>query len=212
MSTITQLFADSATPTGNLRTLELPGLVLPTGHLVACDPLAHCDPQPFTQACPAGRYPVYLHRLPTENRIAYAELRLSLATVVRWELAVTAEQDPATLAADEIFGYPVSAGLGCFMDHPTVALLAQHDVDLEVQLGDDYVSYYDDYLAEHLENDALAGSEHCLLQPYADQENQVAVFQSGYGDGFYPTYVGLDAAGQPVKFVTEFIDVATAAS
>lgn len=173
-----------------------------------CDPLVYFDPQSFTRTCPPGRYSVYLHLLPTEGRIAYAELRLSTVAVARWEMAVTAEQDLATLAADEIFGYPVSAGVGCFMDVATVALLDRHDADLQARLGDDYISYYDDYVADHLENDAMAGHEHCLLQPYPDQENNAAVFQSCYGDGFYATYVGLDAAGQPVKFVTEFIDAA----
>ena len=207
MTTLAHLFSAAPGPASGLRTLKLPGLVLPTGRLVACDPLAYFSPQPFTRLCPPGRYAVYLHLLPTEGRIAYAELRLSPAAVASWELAVTAGQDPATLAADEIFGYPVSAGLGCFMDETTVALLDQHDADLQAQLGSNYISYYDDYVAEQLENDALAGHKHCLLRPYADQENTVAVFQSGYGDGFYPTYVGLGAAGQPVKFITEFIDV-----
>ncbi|HEX8326678.1 MAG TPA: DUF4241 domain-containing protein [Hymenobacter sp.] len=210
MTTVARLFTSAAPSPGGLRALELPGLWLPTGHVVACDPLAYFNPQPLTHACPPGRYPVYLHLLPTEGRIAYAELRLSTADVARWEMAVVPGQDPATLAADEIFGHPVSAGLGCFMDASTLPLLEQHDAELEAQLGDEYVSY-DDYVAEHLENDALAGHEHCLLQPYADRENNVAVFQSGYGDGFYATYVGLDAAGQPVKFVTEFIDAAESA-
>jgi hypothetical protein len=210
MTTLERLFSAEAGPISGLRTLELPGLWLPTGRVVACDPLAYFNPQPFTRACPPGRYSVFLHLLPEEGRIAYAELRLSPAAVARWEMAVVAGQDPATLVADEIFGYPVSAGLGCFMDATTVALLDQHDADLQTQLGDDYISYYDDYMAEQLENDAFAGHEHCLLQPYADQPNNVAVCQSGYGDGFYATYLGLDAAGQPVKFVTEFIAVANA--
>jgi hypothetical protein len=208
MNSVTRLFSSAVGSSNGRRTLELPGLWLPTGHVVACDPLAHQNPQPFTRTCPPGCYSVFLHLLPNENRIAYAELRLSPTSVARWEMAVVADQDPATLAADEIFGYPVSAGLGSFMDATTVPLLDQHDASLQAQLGDDYISYYDDYLAEHLENDALTGHEHCLLQPYPDQPNNVAVFQSGYGDGFYATYVGLDAAGQPVKFVTEFIDIA----
>lgn len=207
MTTLERLFSSTTGLIGGLHTVALPGgLWLPTGHVVACDPLAYFNPQPFTRTCPPGCYSVFLHLLPGEDRIAYAELQLGPAAVVRWEMAVMAGQDPATLAANEIFGYPVSAGLGCFMDATTVALLDQHDADLQAQFGDDYVSYYDDYMAEQLEDGDFAGHEHCLLQPYPDQDNNVAVFQSGYGDGFYATYVGLDAAGQPVKFVTEFIE------
>lgn len=207
MKTLERLFSPAAGSISGLRTLELPGLWLPTGRVVACDPLVYSNPQPFTRTCPPGRYSVYLHLLPADDLIAYAELRISAAAVTRWEIAVNARQDPATLAANEIFGYPVDAGLGCFMDETTVALLEQHDADLQAQLGDDYVSYFDDYVDDELFSGPTAtGHDHCLLQPYPDQENTVAVFQSGYGDGFYATYVGLDATGQPVKFVTEFIE------
>lgn len=203
--TLRRLFSDSAHLTA-LRPLLVTELFLPTGHLVACDPVAYFDPQPFRQTCAPGRYPVYVHLLPEEERVAYAEVRLREAPVSRWELAVTTQQDPSMLAVDEVFGYPVSAGLGCFMDQTTVALLDQHDTDLQVELGDEYISYYDNYVDDLLyttEADYL----HCTLQPYANQENNVAVFHSGYGDGVYATYAGLDEHGQPVKFITEFIDV-----
>lgn len=207
MTTLERLFSPAAGPISGLQTLELPGLWLPTGRVVACDPLVYSNPQPFTRTCPPGRYSVYLHLLPDDELIAYAELRISTAAVARWEMAVNARQDPATLAADEIFGYPVDAGAGCFMDETTVALLDQHDADLQAELGDDYISYFDNYVDDELFRGPTAtGHDHCLLQPYPDKENNAAVFQSGYGDGFYATYVGLDAGGQPVKFVTEFIE------
>ncbi|UOQ52298.1 DUF4241 domain-containing protein [Hymenobacter cellulosivorans] len=204
MTTLARLFSDSTPPTG-LQPLLVTELFLPTGQLIACDPVAYSNPQPFRQACPAGRYPVYIHLLPQDSCIAYAEVRLREAPVARWELAVTAQQDPASLGPDEIFGYPVSAGLGCFMDYATLALVEQHDADLQAELGDDYVSYYDDYV-DYLLYPAAGDQQYCTLQPYPDQENNVAVFQSGYGDGFYATYVGFDAHDQPVKYVTQFID------
>ena len=205
MTTQTHLFSGYGHPT-TLQQLHVTDLLLPTGHLVACDPVAYFEPQPFRQTCPPGRYQVYVHLLPKEERLAYAELRLRDAPISRWELAVTAQQDPSTLAADEVFGYPVSAGLGCFMDQTTVALLDQHDADLQAELGDQYISYYDNYVDDLLYT-AEADYLYCTLQPYANQENNVAVFHSGYGDGVYATYAGLDEHGQPVKFITEFIDV-----
>ncbi|MCR5886612.1 DUF4241 domain-containing protein [Hymenobacter sp. J193] len=204
MTSLTRLFSDSTHLT-KLQPLLVTELFLPTGKLLACDPVAYSDPQPFRQPFLPGCYPVYIHLLPADQCIAYAELRLREGTVSRWELAVTARQDPASLAPGEIFGYPVSAGLGCFMDHSTLALVNRHDADLQAELGDAYVSYYDDYVDDLLY--PAAGSQpYCTLQPYPSQENNVAVFQSGYGDGFYATYFGLNAHDQPVKFVTEFID------
>ncbi|QJX49047.1 DUF4241 domain-containing protein [Hymenobacter taeanensis] len=203
-SALTRLFSAPALPAG-LQPLLVTELFLPTGRLIACDPVAFSQPQPFRQTCPPGYYPVYVHVMPEEDRIAYAEMRLREAPVSRWELAVTAQQDPASLGSDELFGYPVSAGLGCFMDYATLAQIDQHDADLQAELGDEYISYYDDYV-DGLLYSADGSHQHYVLQPYPDKENNVAVFQSGYGDGVYATYVGLDDQNQPVKFVTEFID------
>lgn len=203
-ATLMRLFSAAAPPAG-LQAFLVTELALPTGQVLACDPVADDTDVPFRQTCPPGRYPVYAHVLPGLACVAYAELRLREVPVSRWELAVTAQQDPASLEPDEIFGYPVSAGLGCFMDSATRALLTQHDDDLQAELGDDYSSYYDDYVDDLLYPDAR-GRQYCTLQPYPAQPNNVAVFQSGYGDGFYATYVGFDAHDQPVKFVTEFID------
>jgi hypothetical protein len=80
-----------------------------------------------------------------------------------------------------------------------------HDADLQAELGDSYISYYDNYVDDLLYR-AEANYLYCTLQPYANQENNVAVFHSGYGDGVYATYVGLAEHNQPVKFITEFID------
>ncbi|PJJ61011.1 DUF4241 domain-containing protein [Hymenobacter chitinivorans] len=204
MTTLARLFSDSAHLTA-LTPHLVTELFLPTGQLLACDPVAYSHPQPFRQTFAPGRYPVYIHQLPEDSCIAYAEVRLREAPVSRWEMAVTAQQNLTSLAPGEIFGYPVSAGLGCFMDHATLALVEQHDADLQAELGDEYVSYYDDYVDDLLYPES-GSQQYCTLQPYPAQANNVAVFQSGYGDGFYATYVGLDEQDQPVKFITEFID------
>ncbi len=37
------------------------------------------------------------------------------------------------------------------------------------------------------------------------EHNEVAAFSSGYGDGCYPSYFGLDEAGKPCALVTDFL-------
>ena len=104
---------------------------------------------------------------------------------------------------DEFFGYPVDAGMGCFMDTDAQKLLLEADQALSTQLGDEYVSYYDDGIGKEMtENNQLSWLEH---RPDKNQQNNVAVFQAGYGDGVYPSFWGFDSSGQVVCLITDFL-------
>ncbi|GAB3637159.1 DUF4241 domain-containing protein [Hymenobacter arcticus] len=207
MQTITRLFSAAEGPGVALLSDELPPLWLPTGRLVACDPAAHAAPLPFAHAVAPGAYPVFVHRAPDyDYALAYAELRVRPAPAVRWEMALTAGQDAATLGPEELFGYPVDTGLGCFLDAQTLVLLPAHEAALAARLGVRSANYYDHFLAPALSR-AAPGRRAATLPLYPGEPANLAVFEAGEGDGYYATYVGLDAAGQPVRFVTEFLDV-----
>lgn len=207
MQAVIRLFSAAAGPGAALLAEELPSLWLPTGRLVACDPAAHAQPRPFAPAVPPGAYPVFVHRSPDYSyALAYAELRVRLVPVVRWELALTAGQDAAILGPGEVFGYSVDTGLGCFLDAQTLALLPAHEADLRARLGLGYANYYDNFLAPALAR-AQPPRQAATLPLYAGQPDNLAVFESGEGDGYYATYAGFGADGQVVRFVTEFLDV-----
>jgi len=48
------------------------------------------------------------------------------------------------------------------------------------------------------------GDRYVMHQPIADQPGNVAIFQAGWGDGFYAVYWGLDGQGKPVALLTDF--------
>ncbi len=173
-------------------------ILLPTGRIIACDPYIYPlgpEYEPFVQVVPQGRYPVYLHRLVNQQQkdgnVAHAMLRFGDGNVARWELATTKGQDNRKLKEDEILGYVVDAGVGCFMDLETAKLL---------RVRIDEVDDTGDFL--HVVNkDEGTWGEQVL--------NQVGYnlfcFQSGKGNGLYPTYWGFDQDEKPVCLVTEFI-------
>src|SRR3954453_18022250 len=78
-------------------------LLVTSGALAASDPFVFPDPPPFTQAIPAGRYPVSVAIAcfgegdESDERVAFARVELSNLPVVSWAMAVTERQDPATL-------------------------------------------------------------------------------------------------------------------
>ena len=78
----------------------MPGLWLPTGRVVACDPLAYSNPQLFTRTCPPGRYSVYLHLLLADGAVPNLALRYSGGFVIGRErttytLSPTGQLGPA---------------------------------------------------------------------------------------------------------------------
>ncbi|MFI8914035.1 DUF4241 domain-containing protein [Streptomyces sp. NPDC053513] len=188
--------------TGTLAPVEVGELALPTGRIVACDPFVNLgtgDVQPFTVEVAPGRYPVQaavatLLRPGAEpgprphTRVAAVRLLVRAEPATSWELALLPGQDPAELGEDEFFGYDVDAGTGCFYDASAdSAFPGTEDEEGPVwaameAVGDGPAVF----LAEGEDGHGLAG------------------FTSGWGDGSYPTWIGRDAAGEVVCFVTDF--------
>lgn len=88
------------------------------------------------------------------------------------------EQNIEELKAGEIYGYPVDAGLGCFMDDESQHRLMKHERQLAAQLGEEYDNYYDDYLSELLEGDEAISSDYCTIVPFPEQpHNKRRIFR-----------------------------------
>ncbi|HEX9937912.1 MAG TPA: DUF4241 domain-containing protein [Longimicrobium sp.] len=186
-------------PDGTRVTLSLHplgDLVLPTGQIVASDPFI-ADDLPYTRGVAPGRYPVLVNvaRINTDSRVAYAIVRFSGQRPVRWEMALYPERDPATLREDEIVGYGVDSGAGCFIDAGTVRILVERttaDYGENQDLGERMAKTYVDTWSW----------VNYVLDP--DTGANVIAFSSGWGDGVYPSYWGLDETGAPVYLVTDF--------
>jgi hypothetical protein len=177
------------------------GLVnITTGGLVACDPLVYAaEAAPFSLPLPAGSYPVTLTVATLQNgdqRVAFARLDLMAGVVAEWDLMTLDGQDQTGLGADEIFGYPVDAGTGCFGDREAIDQLSQ--------LMDHDESYWQQIDAALEKSYTQTWS--WVNRTLPDGLNLVA-FSSGYGDGIYPTYVALNDHGDLLSVVTDFIVV-----
>jgi hypothetical protein len=169
-------------------------LVLSTGQLVACDPFVLPDPLPFTLSLPCGTFPVVLSiaQIKTDQRVAFATLRFSQALPVKWEMMTVGNQDISTLKEDELFGYGVDAGTGCFIDLTASRALA-------LRMGKEE-NFYETLMAEMEKTYKHTWS---WLDVRIGDGNLIA-FSSGYGDGFYGTYAGRDCNGQVSAVVTDF--------
>lgn len=175
-------------------------LSLPTGQLVACDPLTHPSTEPFDILLDPGDYPIKLviAELRDEARIAYAVIEVQPEPARRWQLACVPGEEPSATTG-EAHGYSVISGLGSFMDADTAARLMEYT---------ELMMYDEDEIARLLhaqlrkttrEGWSFAKVEH----PYLGQGN-IAAFTAGFGEGLYRTYLGHDQDGELTRIVTDF--------
>ncbi|KUM73834.1 DUF4241 domain-containing protein [Streptomyces griseorubiginosus] len=180
-------------------------LDLPTGQVVASDPFVYLgsgDIAPFTVSVPPGRYRVEAavatlsrpDEPPADRphlRVAAARLVIRTEPTTTWELALRPDQDPAELGDDEFYGYGVDAGTGCFYD------AAAEEAFPEVQEDEDEGPLWDAF-----ENSDWSPGPHLVRSPSTG--HTLVAFTSGWGDGFYPTWIGRSASGDVTCFLTDF--------
>jgi hypothetical protein len=156
------------------------------------------EPAPIAQSLPPGRHRVVVARVlvgPDHERIAAAALIADAPDFVEWKMASWPGQDPAAVSGDEFFGYGVDAGTGCFAS-PTAASVAGRDLNEDAGMLDDPMS------KALFENKAAAGAAVVAPEPGADA---IAIFSSGWGDGLYPTWLGMTTDGRVAVAVTDFL-------
>ncbi len=183
----------------SIHVLRIGKVELTSGRIVASDPLVGPDRPALTRTVSPGDYPITLYQ--AFSRIAAASMRFAEGKPVRWELAVVPGQDINSLKNDEFFGYPVDAGLGCYMDADTYALIQEREKQVQAEKSSTDINYYDDVLASELQPN---NDDYALHRPISGKRGNIAVFSSGWGDGFYPVFWGLDASGRPLVLFTDF--------
>ncbi|UYZ62464.1 DUF4241 domain-containing protein [Hymenobacter weizhouensis] len=173
----------------------LGNLPITSGKVVAADPVSLAPgAPPFTTQFPRGRFPVELAiaRFNGDERIAFARILFSGEPVASWELALLPGQEPLPLFGKEYYGYPVDGGMAVFVD-------AAGTVPLNRFLAD----------RASAENFFITSSQFADASPnrgflYAFHSDTLAAFSTGFGDGSYATYVGLDAQHRPCRLLADF--------
>ncbi len=146
------------------------------------------------------------------HRVAYAKIKFRPEQASKWILAITddiTKEELNELNEDEFFGFPVDSGLACFLDEETnETLTAKMD---ELQEKDPDSNYYDEVLADEFKEYSGKNKLSRSLgdwndhHPDKDSDNNVIMFASGWGDGYYPAYWGLNETGETIELVIDFL-------
>ncbi|RKT01305.1 DUF4241 domain-containing protein [Chryseobacterium defluvii] len=204
---IKKLFSKNFVENPLLESFEVGKIYLSSGNLVACDPLITNDMQPFSTQFPKGDFSVLLHKERESNCVAYAEIIFSNEKITDWKLATTSGQDTKDLAEGEVFGYPVESGMGCFMDTDTQSSLNELEKRLYHSKGVDFMGIYEEFFHDYFFDENGAIDQYAFLKPAKEHPGTIFAFETGYGEGFYASYIGYDENATPVKIVTEFIEI-----
>ena len=195
--------------------IDIGNINLPTGKIIASDPFFTDSIKPFTRTISPGTYPVkvYIAEVEPEHyRIAFAKIKFRPTPASNWIVAVTNDmklEDLTTLKEGEYFGFPVDAGLACFIDVETNAKYLSKMNKFYKENPDQ--NYYDDLLAEEFEK---YSSGNKYSRDLGDWNNHVIdnasglntiMFASGWGDGYYPTYWGHNDSNETVELTIDFM-------
>ena len=178
------------------KVIEAGELYVTSSKIVACDPFVSSDREPFAQIVPMGKhrlrisYPM-IHG-QSGGRVSFARLDFSPQKPVTWRLAVIPGQDISTLKKDEIFGYPVDAGTGCFCDSDTFKEISKQ-VDEKMT---------NTWISEGADEGKKLGVGFFLNKKFG--AGNILMFESGWGDGFYASYFGFDKDGAVASLLTDY--------
>lgn len=176
---------------------------LPSGRLCVGDPyMIDAEEQTIGQELAPGRYRVRLCVADDgagHVRVAGASLVLTDGVVARWETAVYAGMEPLSsddldeFAEDEACGYGVDLASSCFAPVEMIEPLTEAD--------DDALEDWNDLLTESIEAAEQDGQLSCEVSAPG---GSLIMFPSGWGDGFYYNWWGLNREGERVLLLTAF--------
>ncbi|GAA1686163.1 DUF4241 domain-containing protein [Glycomyces endophyticus] len=180
---------------------ELAPARLPSGRLLASDGYPTQDDEPFDLTVPPGEYPMYAwvavqHKRGKEyeRRNVALELRIGANPTVSWEMATAAGERVEDLEdEDGYFGFPVDSGRATITDLQTCEALWQWEFSRVEEV----------FIPKPLPERPVPGLVSAVVDPATG--GNLTVVGSGWGDGFYPTFVGRDADGAVTRFVVDFM-------
>ena len=174
-----------------------PDIRLLSGCVAASDPFVDYYPKPFTFEIEPGSYQVELAigHFGTDQRVAFARICFAPGQAATWLMATTNGQDASTIGPTEVFGYGVDSGTGCFMSPEAGELL-----DARMDKEPDYF----ENIIEAMEKTYRHTWSWADIRPEDNRNPNIIAFSSGFGDGFYASYIGLDREGKIICLVTDF--------
>lgn len=204
-----------------MDTIEIGTVKFPTGKFLVRDPLVSLtdrDEPPYLREVPIGDYPLTIAVVKIEEdhyRYAAARVLFTDKPVKAYEEALRGGENfdfDEIVPGETFYGFGVDAGLAAIADIETRNRYCDFCENWEIHNPDGNI--YDDYFAAIF---AESCEKHPKYQraPDGDWINwkipdtafSLPMFASGWGDGQYPVYFGLDEDGEVCQLIVELISL-----
>lgn len=190
-----------------LDVLEIGSVNISSGDIIAIDPLSCNDDDylPFFRKVPTGKHKVSILIDKEESDYALVRVSFSENKPTQYEIALTGEEDFSDIEENDFFGFNVDAGMACVCDKEAFKEY--------IKFRESFDNIYDEYFDELLTKNAIENPKY--QKEYGDwlnwtipnTEHNIVMFTSGYGDGCYPAYFGIDENNNICALYIMFIDL-----
>lgn len=220
LSDLNSYFRDEKVAEQKVEVFSIGKVNFPTGEILVRDPLVFLDAheEPYFQTVPSGVYDLKICAVVDDDcaRYAAAMVAFSDKEPVKYTEALLGNEILDDITEGDYFGFNVDAGLATIMDVKTRDAYAKfekewYEKNKDKNIYDDFFSrIFDQSSKDHPEFQREGGDWINWTIPGTDLS--VPMFQSGFGDGVYPVYMGFDADGKVCRAVIQFIDISLAYS
>ena len=173
--------------------MEIGVLSVTSGKIIAADPASIHKVQPFEHNFPIGNFPVELAivKKDADERVAYARIMFNDNNIKEWKYALKPDQEDLPISDSKLLGYRVDSGIGMFIDMDGINQFKGLNPE-------DYweAIFMDKFAKNHRSSWSYMN--------YNLNQNNLIAFSTGFGDGVYGTYIGIDKAGQICQLLTDF--------
>lgn len=189
----------------------------PTGKIEIGDPLCYLNTEYSTvldKDIKPGKYPVYISIINNEifgAKYLSAKLDITGKVPMRYEIAMPDGYGLNDYDKPEVLvGFGVDTGLASFVDRDTSIKYIEflHKWHAE----NPNKNHYDDYFAKFFKESFEKALEYqreggdYINYTIPNTDNNIIMFCSGFGDGFYSAYWGFDADDNIACLIIRFID------
>jgi hypothetical protein len=172
---------------------------LPSGRLVAFDPLFAPETEPFERTVDPGNYPVELvfAEMRDEVRLAYAVIRFTDVVAFRWQVAWVDGEEEGGPDDEGPGGFHVESSVVCLADERAAGRI----IDIENIDGEEE---FERMMRHALRRGARSGVPcgHAIVDLPVTDSGNLPTFEAD--PGIYTSHWGFDSSGQLAMFVVDF--------
>lgn len=187
------------------KVYHLGELILPTGQLVACDPLSCLSIDPFPLKIEPGIYntcvsvATVLYGNEILELVAFSQVISRHRQPIKWEPIASISKSGKVIY--DAYCYTVAASTGSYMDNLAVEILDDDDRDYEKSYIYEITEEIELFSQKKLTQSEWRSANVCV-DPSSGAN--VIAFIPGWGNGDYLSYAGYDEMSNLVSLVTDF--------